>query len=407
MRILLFTPIFQPEPNHLKGLEYAKRLQSLGHEVEVLTGFPNVPGGKLYPGYKIRLVQRQLLEGVPVTRMAIYPSHDRSAVRRMLTYLSFAVTASLLGPFRFRRVDIIHLVIGPISLVIPAALIALVSRARLIVDVQDLWPESAESSKMVKSGSLIRILSGLASFGYRVADSIIVLSEGYRDVLVQRGVPREKIQVVYNWCDEAQIQKAAGSSEELQALRSAGKRVVMYAGSMGPVQALDYVLDAARRLKNAHPNIHFVLVGTGIECERLKQRARDEELTNVSFVPQVPASKIGSLLNASDLLLVHLRRDLLGSVAIPQKTQAYLAIGKPILMAVEGEASQIVENAGAGCKCTPEDAESIASAVVDILDKPSDQLLHMGLAGRAYYERNMSFETGTLRLHRLYSELVH
>src|SRR5512133_1628441 len=108
MRILLFTPIFQPEPNHLKGLEYAKRLQSLGHEVEVLTGFPNIPGGKLYPGYKIRLVQRQLLEGVPVTRMAMYPSHDRSTLRRMFTYLSLALTASLLGPFRFRHVDIIH-----------------------------------------------------------------------------------------------------------------------------------------------------------------------------------------------------------------------------------------------------------------------------------------------------------
>jgi glycosyltransferase involved in cell wall biosynthesis len=407
MRILLLTQLFQPEPNHLKGLEFAKRMQCLGHHVEVLTGYPNYPGGTLYPGYKIRFVQHEVIEGVSVTRVAMFPSHDTSAIRRMLTYLSLAVTASLIGPLRFRDIDIIHLDVGPISLVIPAALIALVSRARLVVDVQDLWPESAVSSGMVKGRFLVGMLNGLASFSYRVADSIIVLSEGYREILVKRGVPRDKIRVIYNWCDESQIQKAVSPCRELQALHDAGKKVVMYAGTMGPVQALDHVLDAASLLRTTHPHIHFVFVGDGIECERLKQRSMEESLTNVSFVPQVPASRIASVLQTADLLLVHLRRDLLGSVAIPQKTQAYLATGKPILMAVRGEASKIVERAGAGRMCPPEDAERIASAVADMLGKPSEQLQEMGRAGREYYQMNMSFGTGVKEIEQLYAEVVH
>jgi colanic acid biosynthesis glycosyl transferase WcaI len=402
MKILLLTQLFQPEPNHLKGIEFARRLQGMGHEVRVLTGFPNYPDGKLYPGYRMRLMQREELDGVKITRVAMFPSHDSSAIRRILTYLSFAFTASILGPFLFHDADVVHVYQGPATLMIPGALIRWTSKARVVLDVQDLWPESVLSSQMMNNRFLARILHWFVGLSYRPAHRIVVLSEGYRRVLIERGVPAGKIDVVYNWCDERQVVAAGTSLPELDEIRLQGKKLVLYAGSMGPVQSLGHVLDAAGLLRDRHQDIQFVFVGSGIECDTLRRRVETEGLRNVTFLPHQPASRMSSVLQAADVLLVHLRRDFLCSVGIPQKTQLYLATGRPILMAVDGEAADVIRIARAGYACHPENAQEIAEAVVALFSRSPEEREAMGCAGRDFYQRKMSFSIGTERIAFIY-----
>jgi colanic acid biosynthesis glycosyl transferase WcaI len=407
MRILLITPLFQPEPNHLKGLAFVKRLREEGHDVEVLTGFPHYPGGRVYDGYKIRPIQREVREGIPITRVALYPSHDNSALRRFLTYLTFALSATVAGALLFRRYDIVHVCQGPATLVVPGLAVAFVTRAKLVLDIQDIWPESVSSSGMLCSSLLLRILGAWSKFTYRVADAIIVLSYGYKRTICMRGAQRRKVHLVYNWSDESIESGQTEAPEYFHCLRSSGKWIILFAGTMGRVQALDAVIDAAELLQSTNGMIHFAFVGGGVDVDRLKSIATKKGLANVSFLPRVEGSVMKSIFSCADALLIHLRRDFLGKIGIPQKTQAYLAAGKPIIMAVNGEAADIVKAANAGIVCTPENPLSIATAIRDLFVLSSSEREELGQNGQRYYRENMSFEIGVRNVTNVYLSVLN
>jgi colanic acid biosynthesis glycosyl transferase WcaI len=412
MKILLLTQLFQPEPNHLKGLQFAKHLMACGHHVEVLTGFPNYPEGKIYDGYKIRPLLKEVLDGIPVTRVAMYPSHDGSALRRIMTYLSFALTSAMAGIFLFRKFDIVHVCQGAATLVFPGLCIAWMGRAKLLLDVQDIWPESVSSSGMLRNQFFLSIVRKWADFTYRIADAIVVLSNGYKQAIVSRGGAAEKIHVVYNWSNEwdgtAAAVPLAGQynfAAVFDQLKEAGKFIVLYAGSMGHVQALEAVLCSADLVQRSDPALHFIFIGGGVEHHRLKTIARTRCLLNVSIFQRVDAGSIGPILAAADALLIHLRIDPLSAMGIPQKTQAYLAAGKPIVMAVDGEAAELVRSAHAGIVCTPEDPSSIAEAVRHLQAMtPADRQV-MGDNGRRYYHEEMSFSIGVKKVMKIYAGL--
>jgi colanic acid biosynthesis glycosyl transferase WcaI len=406
VKILLLTQLFQPEPNHLKGLAFTQQLIARGHDVEVLTGFPNYPGGKVYDGYRIRLVQKETIEGVPVTRVAMYPSHDGSTFRRLLTYVSFALSAAAAGIFLYRRFDIVHVYQGPAILVLSGALLAFTTRAKLIVDIQDIWPESVSSSGMLRNRLLLGLVRKLAEVTYRLADEIIVLSNGYKDLIAARGAAGSKIHVIYNWCDESA--GAEGETDDrLCGMKTAGGSIIMYAGTMGRVQALQSVIDAAELVQSTHPAVQFAFIGGGIEAGSLREYAAAKQLTNVSFFPMVDPRRMRSVLSAADVLLIHMRKDALGAVGIPQKTQAYLAAGKPIIMAVDGEAAAIVQDAHAGVVCTPEDPASIAAAARDVCAMSAAQREELGRNGQRYYRGRMSFAAGLTNIVSVYHSALH
>ena len=199
----MLTQWFQPEPT-FKGLPLARALRDRGHEVEVLTGFPNYPGGKLYPGYRVRPWRRETIDGIRVNRVALYPSHDRSGLGRILNYLSFGASAALIGPWLVRKPDVIY-VYNLVTLVFASRLLRLFKGCKSILDVQDLWPESVAGSGMMKSRILLGVLDRWCRAAYRHADRLIVLSPGFKRHLVTRGVPEDKIDVIYNWCDETAL----------------------------------------------------------------------------------------------------------------------------------------------------------------------------------------------------------
>lgn len=402
MRILLITQLFQPEPNHLKGLAFAKELVMLGHEVEVLTGFPNYPGGKIYQGYRQRWCQRETIEGISIIRVPLYPDHSSSGFRRMFCYLSLALSACIPGLFLVRRPDVVHVYQGPATLALPAIVLRLLRGLPYLLDIQDLWPESVTSSGMLSMPGLTFFLNKWSDLAHRLATKIIVLSPGYKRMLAARGVETSKIHIVYNWCDESQMYKQADEGEASDPFGLAGCFTVVYAGNLGRVQALDAVLEAAFLLHQELPEVRFVFVGDGIDTDRLKEIVSCTGLDNVRFIPRQPISEIGDILDKADALMIHLRDDPLCRVGIPQKTQAYLAAGRPVIVAVKGDAADLVVEAKAGIPCEPEHPVSIAAAVKKLHGLSSKEREQMGHNGRAYYERHLAFAVGVKQMEKLF-----
>ena len=393
MRILLITQWFDPEPT-FKGLQFAQELRRQGHEVEVLTGFPNYPGGKVYPGYKVRPFQRETMDGIPVLRVPLYPSHDQSGVRRAANYLSFAAAATI-GSLFLKRPDVAYVYHPPATVSLPAMVLKSLRGVPFVYDIQDLWPDTLAATGMMERSAVLTAVNGWMNRVYRSAAHITVLSKGFKDTLIERGVLESKLTVIPNWTDETQIQMSAPNPLRARELGFEHRFNVVFAGTMGKAQALDTVLQAAELLRLSAPQARFVMIGGGVEVERLQALALERQLPNVVFLPRRPPSEIGEILGMADALLVHLKDDPLFAITIPSKTQAYLMAGKPILMGVRGDASRMVEQAGAGYSFEPEQPEALARAVERMISISSTERVQMGLAGQTYYHMHLSLHSGT------------
>jgi colanic acid biosynthesis glycosyl transferase WcaI len=391
-RLLLITQWFDPEPT-FKGLLFARELAKRGFDVEVVTGFPNYPGGKVYPGYQIRWIQRETIDGVRITRVPLYPSHDRSAFGRILNYVSFGLSVMVYGLFGARRPSVIYAYQPPLTVGIAAAIIRLIRRAPVVYDIQDMWPDTLRSTGMIDNQAALKAVGCVCRLVYWLVDHIVVLSPGFRRLLVQRGVPESKVEVIYNWADEASIARAVGDSLP-EALLKPDVFRVLFAGNIGKAQALDAVLAAARLLQERGRSIQVIFLGGGLDVERLRRVADADDIRNVLFLPPVPMSRVGAYLANADALLVHLRRDPLFEITIPSKTQAYLAAGRPVIMAVPGDASDLVLESGGGVVAEPEDAASIAKAILELEALPPEERIRMGEAARRFYLERLSIKVG-------------
>lgn len=403
MRVLLLTQWFDPEPT-FKGLVFASALVEQGFEVEVVTGFPNYPGGKLYPGYKLKWMQRERIEGVDVTRVPVYPSHDQSAIRRIFNYLSFAFCSFCYLLFGARRPAVIYAYHPPLTVGIVAALIRLLRRVPVVYDVQDMWPDTLRATGMVSSARVLSIVSAACNWVYRRVDQIVVLSPGFKRLLMARGVASQKIDVIYNWCSEDALRTAAGSLPDQFPHDSTFR--ILFAGNMGKAQALTAVLEAAAILLRDAPSIRFVFIGGGVEFERLKVASAAQGLSNVVILPAVPMAQVGIILRAADALLVHLRNDPLFEITIPSKTQAYMAMGKPILMGVSGDAAELIRRSGCGVIAEPENATSIAAAARELADASTERRAEMALAGLHFYQEHLSLSVGAARFGHIFREVA-
>lgn len=391
MRILLLSQWFEPE-TAFKGLKFAQALREAGHHVEVLTGFPNYPGGKVYAGYRVRPYQREVMDGIVVHRVALYPSHDRSGLKRALNYLSFAFTASVAAPL-LRRPDVTYVYHPPATVAIPALWLKLLRRVPVVYDIQDLWPDTLAATGMMGQPRVLGAVGRFMRGVYRRVDRITVLSDGFRERLLTLGVPGAKVQVIANWTMEDQ--QGADQQAGPQTDPAFPERFnVLFAGTMGKAQALETVLEAARQLQSLDPAVQFTFVGGGIDRPELEQRARDLNLSNVTFLARRAPADMPEVYRDAQALLVHLKRDPLFEITIPSKTQAYLLIGKPILMGVRGDAARLVQRAGAGVNFEPEDPEALVRAVQDLRARPEAELRRMGEDGRAFYWQHLSLRVG-------------
>ena len=371
----------------------------------MLTGFPNYPEGKLYPGYRMRLVQYQTIDGISVIRVPLFPSHDRSAIRRILNYISFALSAALVAPLTVKRADIVYAYHAPATIALPAMVLQLFRKFPFVYDINDLWPDSLVDSNMLNNRFLLKCVDIWCGLTYRMASHLVVNSPGVKPKLLERGVPESKIDVIYNWC--AEVQRVEEIDEPMaHELGFAGRFNLVFAGTMGKVQGLDSVIDAAKIVNRQNLNIQFVFIGGGIEVDRLKERVAVEGVENCLFLPRRPVSEIGSILAIADALLVHLQDTDLFKTSIPSKIAAYMAAGRPILLAVRGDAADLVEAAKAGICCSPEVPAEIAKAVLKLYAMPKSEREQMGANGREFYDREVSLKIGTEKFERLFQKVL-
>jgi len=391
MRIVILTQWYPPEPALLIQ-ELAQTLQTFGHNVTVLTGFPNYPAGQLYPGYRLRLYQRETIAGIEVVRVPLLPEHSRSGLLRALNYLSFALSSALLGCWLVARPDAMFVYHPPLTVGLPAFVLSRLWRVPFVYQVQDMWPETLRATGMLSNERILGWVGRFAQWVYKQADAICVISPGFRRNLIEKGVPEEKIHFISNWVDTKAYYPKDPNLAQVEQLGLTGYFNVMFAGNIGEAQGLKTVLDAALLLQDL-PLVQFVLIGDGVALPALQKAAQEYGLRNVRFLGRHPSNEMPDLYAMADVLLVHLKDDPLFRITIPHKIFAYMASGKPILAAVAGDVTDVVTKTGAGIACPPEDPNALAAAVREFYSMSKierEKLAANGLqAARTEYERKM------------------
>ena len=387
MRILIVTHYFPPETGapqaRLSAL--ARTWAADGDRVTVLTGMPNHPTGVLPPQYRGAIRRRERRDGYRILRTWLYATPNEGIIRKTLGHLSFMASSVLLGGWGSGPADVV-VVSSPTFFSIGSAwLLARLKRARLVLDIRDLWPAIFIELGVLTSQRVIAVLERLELAAYAAADEIVVVSEGFRDNLISRGVAPGKIHTIRNGTWPGKFDPASRPDPGIRADLGADPDhcLVLYLGTHGISQGLPGIAEAAARLA-AHP-IHFAFVGEGADKARLKRRVARLGLRNVTLHPGVPHEEVPSLLAAADICLVPLRDVPLFATFIPSKMFEYLAAGKAVIGSVTGEAGQILREAGA-LVVPPEDSVALADAVRELAISPQRRRA-MGRAGRAHVEQ--------------------
>ena len=392
MRILYVSQYFPPEMGApaARVYELSREWAALGHHVTVLTGFPHHPTGVVPAEYRGEWLRREDVDGIHVIRAPIFAAPNRGLVRRSASYLSYAASASLLGPWLSGRPDVVIATSPQMLTAVAGAWLARWKRVPFVFEVRDLWPRSiVEVGAMRANHPVIRALEQLELQLYRMAARVVVVTDSFVDELAERGVPRSKLRVVKNGVDLKLFHPAPRENSVRVEL---GLRpqdfMCLYVGTHGMAHGLTTVLDAAVKLRD-NPFIRFVFVGEGAEKTKLKERARELELTQVTFVDKQSRVRIQEFLAASDVSLVLLRDRPLFRTVLPSKIFEILGAGRPLILGVEGEAKAVVEAAGAGIAIPPEDSKALVAAI-EALQRDPQRGHDMGRRGRAFVETNFS-----------------
>ncbi len=404
MKILILSQNYPPEPVP-KPHMMAVGLQRRGHQVGVLTGFPNYPDGVLYSGYKLRPWLREVIDGVTVVRVPVFPDHSRSAFRRTLNHGSFALAAVILGAFLVGRPDIIIAHQPPTTTGVAAWVLALCWRIPFLYEVNDLWPEGIALAGFVRNGRVLKLIEQLESFVSNRAAVVTVLTSSFATKLIERKVPGERIRLLRDWADGTIYRPLRPDPLLAQELGMAGRFNVMFAGYMGILQALDSVLEAAQRLDD-FPAIQFVFVGDGLDKSRLQALSRERGIKNVRFLDREPAQRMPRLYALADVLLAHLTRKPGAGYWLPSKVSAYLACGRPLLLAIGEQGAELIEQSGAGLACPAEDPEALAQAVRRLYLMAPAERARMGTEAREAFRRMFDPKTHLDRLEGMLEEAL-
>ena len=399
MRIAFTTQWFPPEPGTLVAAGIADGLAERGHEVHVLTGFPNYPTGKLQAGYPLRPYRREIRSGrVTVHRAPLFPSHDESATKRMANYLSFGVSASWVARTRMPKPDVWLTYSSPATAALPALTVPGRLRAPSYLLLQDVWPDSVTESGFVPG----RIGRGIGSalrrycdWTYRRSAGIGVISPSMAGILVERGVEPEKIQLLPNWVEDTHLWPSEVPTDALR--RSLGLpegRLFMYAGNIGEIQGLEPLIEAFARC----PEVNLVLVGGGIARNSLQHLVASRGILNVHFIQSQPTEQIGRLVAAADVLIVSLRDTRLLRATMPSKVQSCMAASRPILVYAAGDVADLITASQSGIAVQPGDVTAAVEAIRCLSSMPTEKLLEMGQRGRSHYEMNFAPDVGLDRL---------
>lgn len=397
-KIVFISQWFAPEPTIVPDA-IARAINKSGFSVEVLTGVPNYPSGRVVAGYRASRASRERQGDLSIRRTPLYPSHDSSALRRIANYLSWAVSASALGLPSLRRGDINVVYGSPITAALPALTARLLWGKPFILIVQDVWPDSVFATGFMTRGlayrAATRILTRFCDATYRQSDRIVAISPGMKELLQERGVPGDKIEVVYNWADRSTGELSIAASLRRNLRIPKEDFVLLYAGNHGPAQGLGACIEGLSL--SGREDCHLVMIGDGVEKRGLQEQAALQCPGRVHFVDPVQPTELAALAGDADAQLVSLADSPLFRVTVPSKLQSIMSAGQPVLAVAEGDVRSIVQAADCGVSARPQDPESIAKALAELRDAGKPELRQMGRRARTYYEEHMSAEVGRAR----------
>lgn len=403
MKVLVLSQHYWPETFRIN--EVVESLQQAGCSVSVLTGQPNYPDGAIFPDYRAMGMGPQLHEaGYMIYRVPVSPRRQGRAMQLISNYLSFLVSASLVGPWLLRgqHFDVIFVYgISPILQAIPGVVLKRFKRAALVTWVQDLWPQSLQATGFVRDRRILALVGGVVRWIYRHSDLLLVQSRGFVSV-VQAMASKTPIEYHPNPGELAFGQALPAGAP---AFRLDPGFNVVFAGNMGTVQALDTLLQAAELLL-PHLNVRLVLVGSGSRSEWLRQQIAQRGLLNVHLPGRFEPEDMPGILAQASALLVSLTSSPILSQTVPSKVQAYLAAGRPIIASLDGEGARVVEEAGAGLACPAEDAPALAQVILRLRAMPEAELKRMGDSGRRYYQQHFEPTMLAKRLVQHFEKLV-
>lgn len=387
MKFLILTQYFPPEigavPTRLDAM--ARELLRLGHRVEIVTGMPNYPSGRISPGYRGSFYRREVREGIVIHRVWLYPTVG-SGIGRVLNYLSFSVLA-LYGLLRSERPDYVFVESPPPTLSCPAYLFARLHRIPFILNVADLWPDTLVEMGLLNKGIALKLLYWLEAWSYRKAACVNAVTEGIRESLLRmKNVPAEKVLFLPNGVDTVRHQPCPCDGTLKESLGLAGKKVVLYSGTLGRAHGLEHVLQAAKILENEQ-DIHFLFLGDGSERPALEKQQRQLGLRNVTFHDAVSVDQLAPYQSIAECGLVSLRNLTIFEGARPSKMFPILAAGKPLIFCGSGEGANLIRRAKAGIVLPPENARALAVALPQFL-RNTALVEELGRNGRSFVKEN-------------------
>jgi hypothetical protein len=392
MHILFLTDNFPPEVNApaSRTFEHCREWVRAGHQVTVITCAPNFPKGKVFPGYRNRLWQREEMAGIQVIRVWSYITANEGFARRILDYLSYMAAAVLAAPF-VRGVDVVVGTSPQFFTACAAWMVGAMKRRPFVFELRDLWPESIRAVGAMGDSPWLDRLERLELFLYRRAAAVVSVTRSFKDNLVRRGIPAEKIHVVTNGVDATRFQPRDKDPELVERLGLEGRFVAGYVGTHGMAHALDTLLRAATRLreKGAGDRFRLLLLGDGAEKAGLVRRAGEMGLDSVIFLDTVPKDEVIRYWSLLDASIIHLRRTELFTTVIPSKLFESMGMGIPVLHGVAGESADIVARAEAGVVFPPEDDAALCDALETLAADPERyaRLRRSALAAARRYDR--------------------
>ena len=393
MRILFFSHYYPPEVNApaTRTYDHCVRWAEAGHDVTVLTCAPNCPDGVLYPGYRNPVrPQVETVDGVRVVRVWTYLAPNAGTVRRIANYVSYMLSA-VLASLRLPRPDVILATSPQFFCGWAGVLASRLRRVPLVLEIRDIWPESIQAVGALGNRRLLRLLEWLERKMYLSAHHIVAAGQGYRDNIVGKANVASRISVITNGVDLRRFAPRSPDVDFLHARGLTGKFVCSYVGTIGMAHGLGVVVEAAKILAGkGRSDVGFCLVGDGASRRWLEEEAERAGVSDlVVFTGRQPKERIPAILASSDACLIHLKRCKLFGTVIPSKIFETLAMARPIIMGVQGEAQAIVMQAGGGVPMEPDSPQSLVDAVETLADNPTD-VARIGQTAHKYVAKHFS-----------------
>ena len=400
MKIAVVSQYYAPEAIRIPDT-LARGLTARGHEVRVITGYPNYPDGNLFPGYRQKWRTTEFVDGIAVRRVPMVISHSYNPVARFANYLTFAWSAAVARGF-VRSADVVYVYATQMTPAIGPSVWRALFGTPYVLHIQDLWPESVTDSSMVGAGPAKQVLNGMLNpwlrFLYRTASATIAIAPSMARMLSSRGVPVDRLHTVLNW---------DASEDPLAAPRVApvntGNVSIVYAGNLGDHQSLDTVIRAANEVKHLD-HVVVTIVGSGVAEKRLRALALELDAYNVNFKGRVAPEDMEIIHAQSDFQIVSLKDRPIFEGTIPSKMQASLSHGIPVITAIRGDVKDMVLSNGIGFACDPEDIDQLAQAFTDAGSTDATQRSEMGRNAREYYRSTMSIESGVGAIEKILME---